>query len=152
MEEKLHEPAKISTTQGARPSGLRAGAQTEGLAEEARSSERPEAEGKAWSLVGQGPVKGRAQGAGGPLCARNMTVKGNCDRRNGGVHRGAHLLGTGAKGKAPARGALKSGRSAGPHRGRPSRHRGLGKSFSGRSAGQHRGEPSRHRGLGNRTR
>ena len=42
MEEKLHEPAKISTTQGARPSGLRAGAQTEGLAEEARSSERPE--------------------------------------------------------------------------------------------------------------
>ena len=64
MEEKLHEPAKISTTQGARPSGLRAGAQTEGLAEEARSSERPEAEGKAWSLAGQGPVKGRAQGAG----------------------------------------------------------------------------------------
>ena len=55
MEEKLHEPAKISTTQGARPSGLRAGAQTEGLAEEARSSERPEAEGKAWSLAGQGP-------------------------------------------------------------------------------------------------
>ena len=47
VEEKLHEPAKISTTQGARPSGLRAGAQTEGLAEEARSSERPEAEGKA---------------------------------------------------------------------------------------------------------
>ena len=56
MEEKLHEPAKISTTQSARPSG-----QTEGLAEEARSSERPEAEGKAWSLAGQGPVKGRAQ-------------------------------------------------------------------------------------------
>ena len=45
-----------------------------------------------------------------------------------------------------------SGRSAGPHRGRPSRHRGLGKSFSGRSAGQHRGEPSRHRGLANLTR
>ena len=64
MEEKLHEPAKISTTQGARPSGLRAGAPTEGLAEEARSSERPEAERKVWSLVGQGPVKGRAQGAG----------------------------------------------------------------------------------------
>ena len=64
MEEKLHEPAKISTIQGARPSGLWAGAQTEGLAEEARSSERPEAEGKAWSLAGQGPVKGRAQGAG----------------------------------------------------------------------------------------
>ena len=64
MEEKLHEPAKISTTQGVRPSGLRAGAEAEGLAEEARSSERPEAEGKAWSLAGQGPVRGWAQGAG----------------------------------------------------------------------------------------
>ena len=57
MEEKLHEPAKISTTQGARPSGLRAGVQTEGLAEEARSSERPEVEGKH-----QGPRERHPQG------------------------------------------------------------------------------------------
>ena len=58
MEEKLHEPAKISTTQGARPSGLRAGVQTEGLAEEARSSERPEAEGKASGAKGKAPARG----------------------------------------------------------------------------------------------
>ena len=58
MEEKLHEPAKISTTQGARPSWLRAGVQTEGLAEEVRSSERPEAEGKALGAKGKAPARG----------------------------------------------------------------------------------------------
>ena len=62
MEEKLHEPAKISTTQGARPSGLRVSVQTVGLAEEVISSEWPE--GKAWSLAGEGPIEGRAQGVG----------------------------------------------------------------------------------------
>ena len=64
MEEKLHEPAKISTTQGARPSWLRAGVQTGGLAEEVRSSERPEAEGKA--LGAKGKAQGQTQKAQGP--------------------------------------------------------------------------------------
>ena len=60
MEEKLHEPAKISTTQGARPSGLRAGVQTKGLAEAAQGqtqkAQRPWEEllgEKRWAAQGQ---------------------------------------------------------------------------------------------------
>ena len=57
VEENLHEPGKVSTTQGARPSGLRAGAERKGLAEEARSLERPKERngqllGRAWGKAG----------------------------------------------------------------------------------------------------
>ena len=119
MEEKLHEPAKISTTQGARPSGLRAGVQTEGLAEEARSSERPEAEGKASGAKGKAPARGA-------LGRTEPDPEGT-----GALKRASRGEALGRTGADPA---------------------GLGKSFSGRSAGQHRGEPSRHRGLGILTR
>ena len=91
-----------------------------------------------------------------------MTVKGNCDRRNGGVHRGTPARHRG-QGKGTRKGALgRTGQtqkaqglgktSRGEALGRTGADPAPGKSFLGRSAGQHRGEPSRHRGLGILTR
>ena len=77
-----------------------------------------------------------------------MTVKGNCDRRNGGVHRGTPTT----KGKAPASGALgRTGADPEGTEGRASQGEALGRTGAdpagtgalGRaspSAGQHRGE------------
>ena len=95
MEEKLHEPAKISTTQGARPPGLWAGLEAEGLAEEANSSERPGAEGETWLPERTGPVEVLQAGL----------RKGNATWEAAGCT-GAHPPGTGAEGSAPVAGAL----------------------------------------------